>query len=210
MAILFPLQQAFDAIPDLIICDVMIPGKNGFELTNVFKSDIRTSHIPIILLTAKTEIEAQIQGMKYKADSYITKPFNQNYLEENIKSLLANRSMLKEYYSSEVSSELKTKVIGKLDKKFINEFDALVKNNIENEDFSTEDICKHLGLSRVQLYRKIKALLNTTINEYILMCAYKKQNIFYSTKNLLFQKLLIRLDFRLQLIFQLYSNQNLK
>ena len=163
------LQQAFETVPDLIICDIIIPGKNGFELTNMLKSDIRTSHIPIILLTAKTSVEAQIEGMKHLADSYITKPFNQKYLEENIKSLLSNRSILREHYSMDIlPSELKTQTINKLDKKFINEFNALIESNIANENFSVEDICRHIGLSRIQLYRKVKALLNCNVNEYIL------------------------------------------
>jgi signal transduction histidine kinase/AraC-like DNA-binding protein len=165
----FAIQQAFETVPDLIICDIIIPGKDGFELTNILKSDIRTSHIPIILLTAKTSVEAQIEGMKHLADSYITKPFNQKYLEENIKSLLSNRSILREHYSMDIlPSELKTQTINKLDKKFINEFNALIESNIANENFSVEDICRHIGLSRIQLYRKIKALLNCNVNEYIL------------------------------------------
>jgi len=162
------LQKSFETVPDLIICDVMIPGKNGFELTNILKTDIRTSHIPIILLTAKTSVEAQIEGMKHLADSYITKPFNQKYLEENIKSLLKNRSILKEHFSGEIPSELKIQTLNKLDKKFITEFNALIENNIGNENFSVEEICKHMGLSRMQLYRKVKALLNCNANEYVL------------------------------------------
>ncbi|MEX6689284.1 substrate-binding domain-containing protein [Danxiaibacter flavus] len=162
------LQQAFDAVPDLIICDVMIPGRDGFELTNVLKSDIRTSHIPVILLTAKTSVEAQIEGMRHLADSYITKPFNQKFLEENIRSLLKNRSILREHYSGEIPSELKIQTLNKIDKKFIAEFNALIESNIANENFSVEEICKHMGLSRMQLYRKVKALLNVNANEYVL------------------------------------------
>ncbi len=168
------LQQAFDIIPDLIICDVVIPGKDGMALTNIFKNDIRTSHIPIILLTAKTSMEQQIEGMKNKADAYITKPFNVLFLEQNIKSLLANRARLKEHFTGEMSSSLMTQTVGKLDRKFINEFTALVESNIANEDFSIEDICKTLGISRVQLYRKVKALLNVNVNDYILNTRLQK------------------------------------
>jgi DNA-binding response OmpR family regulator len=168
------LQLAFDTIPDLIVCDVVIPGKDGMALTNIFKSDIRTSHIPVILLTAKTSIEQQIEGMKNLADTYITKPFNAQFLEQTIKSLLSNRSRLKDHFTGELSSSLKTQTIGKLDKKFINEFSVLVESNLSNEDLNVEDICKNMGVSRVQLYRKVKALLNINVNDYILNTRLQK------------------------------------
>jgi YesN/AraC family two-component response regulator len=168
------LQLAFDTIPDLIVCDVVIPGKDGMALTNIFKSDIRTSHIPVILLTAKTNIEQQIEGMKNLADAYITKPFNAQFLEQTIKSLLSNRSRLKDHFTGELSSSLKTQSVGKLDKKFINEFTVLVESNLSNEDLNVEDICKNMGVSRVQLYRKVKALLNINVNDYILNTRLQK------------------------------------
>ncbi|MCU7548685.1 substrate-binding domain-containing protein [Chitinophagaceae bacterium LB-8] len=168
------LQQAFDNIPDLIICDVVIPGKDGMALTNIFKNDIRTSHIPIILLTAKSSVEQQIEGMKNRADAYITKPFNVHFLEQTIKSLMANRARLKEHFTGDLSSNLKTQTVGKLDRKFINEFTTLVESNIANEDFSVDDVCKAMAISRVQLYRKVKALLNINVNDYILNTRLQK------------------------------------
>lgn len=168
------LQQAFDTIPDLIICDVVIPGKDGMALTSILKNDIRTSHIPIILLTAKSSIEQQIEGMKNKADAYITKPFNVQFLEQSVKSLLTNRTRLKEHFTGELSSNLKTQTVGKLDRKFINEFTTLVESNIANEDFNVDEICKSMGISRVQLYRKVKALLNINVNDYILNTRLQK------------------------------------
>jgi signal transduction histidine kinase/DNA-binding response OmpR family regulator len=189
------LQQAFEIIPDLILSDVMLPGKDGFELTNILKSDIRTSHIPIILLTARTSIESQIEGMKYKADSYITKPFNQKYLEENIRSLLANRSLLKEHYTGQIPSDLKTQTLGKLDRKFINEFNAQVQSNIANENFSVEDICKHIGISKMQLYRKVKALLNTNVNEHILNVRLQKAKYLLRNEDLNIQEVAYKVGF---------------
>jgi YesN/AraC family two-component response regulator len=172
------IQQAFDSIPDLIISDVVIPGKDGMALTNILKNDIRTSHIPIILLTAKTSIEQQIEGMRNMADAYITKPFNIQFLVQTIKSLLANRAVLKEHFTSELPSNLKTKTIGKLDRKFVSEFTSLVESNLSNENFTVEDICKHIGVSRVQLYRKVKALLNVNVNDYILNIRLQKAKYF--------------------------------
>ena len=148
--------------------------KNGIALTNIFKSDIRTSHIPIILLTAKIGIEEQIEGMKNMADAYITKPFNLEFLEETIKSLLANRAKLKAHFTGELSSEIKSHISNKLDRKFVNEFTALVESNIANENFTVEELCRNMGISRVQLYRKIKALLNCNVNDYILNTRMQK------------------------------------
>jgi len=168
------VQQAFDVVPDLIISDIVIPGKDGMALVNIFKTDIRTSHIPIILLTGQTSIQQQIEGMRNMADAYITKPFNLQFLQQSIKSLLSNRAMLKEHFTSELPSNLKTQTIGKIDRKFVSEFTSLVESNIPNEEFSVEDICKSIGISRIQLYRKVKALLNVNVNDYILNTRLQK------------------------------------
>lgn len=168
------LQLVFDRIPDLIICDVVIPGKDGMALTQLLKNDIRTSHIPVILLTAKASAEQQISGMKTGADAYITKPFNAAFLQETVNSLLTNRAKLKEHFTSELASGLKTQTVGKLDRKFINEFSAIVETNLGNEAFTVEDICKEIGVSRVQLNRKVKALLNTNASDYILHARLQK------------------------------------
>ncbi|MFL5743468.1 MAG: substrate-binding domain-containing protein [Niastella sp.] len=168
------LQQAFDNIPDLIICDVVIPGKDGMALTRIFKNDFRTSHIPIILLTAKTAMEQQIEGMKNWADAYITKPFNVSFLEQTIKSLLGNRARLKEHFTAELPTGLNTQTISKTDRKFVSEFSALVESNLSNEDFNVESICKSMGISRVQLYRKVKGLMEINVNDFILNTRLKK------------------------------------
>lgn len=178
------LQQAFDTVPDLIISDVVIPGKDGMALVNIFKSDVRTSHIPVILLSGQTNIEHQIEGMKNMADVYMTKPFNLLFLEQTIKSLIANRSKLKNHFTSELPSNLKTQTLGKIDRKFISEFTSLVESNLSNESFSVEDISRSLGVSRVQLYRKVKALLNINVNDYILNTRLQKAKYFLQHENL--------------------------
>jgi signal transduction histidine kinase/DNA-binding response OmpR family regulator len=172
------LQQAFDNVPDLIISDIVIPGKDGLALVNIFKGDIRTSHIPVILLTGQTNMQTQIEGMRNMADAYLTKPFNVQFLEQTINSLLSNRAMLKEHFTSELPSNLKTQTVGKLDRKFVSEFTSLVESNLSNDEFSVEDISKQLGISRVQLYRKVKALLNINVNDYILNTRLQKAKYF--------------------------------
>ncbi len=133
----------------------------------ILKQDLRTSHIPIVLLTAKGAMEDQIKGIKLKADAFIVKPFNLEYLEVTIKNLLNNRSVLREHYTSELPTESRSNSSTKVTRKFINEFIAIVENNIPNEDFSVEDICREIGISRVQLYRKVKALIGYNVNDYI-------------------------------------------
>ncbi|MEP6513891.1 MAG: substrate-binding domain-containing protein, partial [Parafilimonas sp.] len=178
------IQMAFDNVPDLIVSDISLPGKDGITITNTLKSDIRTSHIPIILLTAKIEVQQQIEGMKNLADAYIVKPFNLKYLEETIKSILKNRDVLREHYTSELPVELKSQSPKKIDKKFINDFAAIVESNISNEDFSIDNICKTIGISRIQLYRKVKALLGCNVNDYILTVRLQKAKYFLNKPDL--------------------------
>ncbi len=194
------MELAMNEVPDIIICDVIIPGKNGIELSGLLKSDIRTSHIPLILLTAKSQIEDQIEGMKNMADAYLTKPFNLRLLEETIKSLLANRAKLREHYTSDVPVAAKAS-ISKIDKKFITEFKALVEENIANETFCAEDICKHLCVSKVQLYRKIKALLDCNVNDYILSCRLQKAKYLLQHEDLSVGEVAARVGFSSQAYF---------
>ncbi|MFT4153866.1 substrate-binding domain-containing protein [Parafilimonas sp.] len=169
------VRQAFDNVPDLIISDINLPGKDGFTITNMLKTDIRTSHIPIILLTAKTAMQEQVEGMKSKADAYVTKPFNMLFLEETIKSILKNREILREHYTSQLPVELKSQPVAKkLDRKFINEFTSIVEKNMGNVSFSIDEICRAIGISRIQLYRKVKALLGCNVNDYILSVRLQK------------------------------------
>jgi signal transduction histidine kinase/DNA-binding response OmpR family regulator/ABC-type xylose transport system substrate-binding protein len=168
------LNAAYEQVPDLIISDVVMPGLSGKELSQKLKSDVRTSHIPVILLTARGSNEQQIQGIEAMADAYIVKPFESDFLLARVKNLLNNRVILKAHYMSDVSSNKKLPVSKSLDKKFINDFAGIVEENLSNENFNVDDICKSIGISRVQLYRKVKALLNSSITDYILSRRLKK------------------------------------
>lgn len=172
----FGLQQAFDIIPDLIICDVTLPQKDGLEVTAMLKKDMRTSHIPVILLTAKDSLEYKIDGIQAGADLYVTKPFSYLYLLERVKGLLRNRDLLKVYYNSAIAVDTKVQTAQpkQLDKKFINDVAALVEKNLQNTDLSANDIAENLGMSRVHVYRKMKALLGYSLNDYIVNTRLKK------------------------------------
>ncbi|WP_419789005.1 substrate-binding domain-containing protein [Mucilaginibacter sp. FT3.2] len=167
------LAEAFEKVPDLIISDVVLPGMSGKVITENLKTDIRTSHIPVILLTAQASVEQQIDGIGSMADVYMVKPFNYNQLLATVKNLLKNRMILKEHFTSDVSHG-QTPVSKSLDKKFLNDFAGIVEQNLANENFNVDDICKTIGISRVQLYRKVKALLGCSITDYILNRRLKK------------------------------------
>jgi YesN/AraC family two-component response regulator len=162
------LKKAFETIPDLIICDIIMPNKDGLSLTQLMKSNIRTSHIPIILLTARASEEQRIEGMKLMADYYIIKPFDLHFLEVVVNTLIRNRELLREHYSSDCNLDLRHEGPGKLDRRFLNELNAFIDENIGNEKLSVDSICKAIGVSRMQLYRKVKALLGCSVNDLIL------------------------------------------
>ncbi|HEX5171670.1 MAG TPA: substrate-binding domain-containing protein [Cyclobacteriaceae bacterium] len=168
------LRLAFEIVPDLIICDVMLPGKGGFEVVKKVKEDLRTSHIPTIILTAKGSIEQRIVGIQSGADEYIAKPFVLEYLYERIKALIRSREQLKEHYSHDLNIEINTGTPGSLDKKFINDFTAMIEKHIANSELHVNDISRELGMSRVQVYRKVKALLGYSVNDYIVSVRLKK------------------------------------
>ncbi|MEZ2334292.1 substrate-binding domain-containing protein [Mucilaginibacter sp. RCC_168] len=177
------LNEAFEKVPDLIVADVMMPGLTGKVLVEKLKSDLRTSHIPVILLTAQASVEQQIDGLKSMADMYIIKPFNLAYLAANIQNLLRNRLILKEHFSSDISGLDKLPLSKNLDKKFVNDFSGIVEQNLSNENLSVDDICKIIGISRVQLYRKVKALMGCSITDYILNRRLKKAKYLLINEN---------------------------
>ncbi|MDQ0967211.1 AraC-like DNA-binding protein/CheY-like chemotaxis protein [Flavobacterium sp. W4I14] len=168
------ITSAYEQVPDLIICDVVLPDLSGKKITEKLKSDIRTSHIPIILLTAQGSVEQQINGFESMADAYIVKPFNYEYLLATVRNLMKNRLLLKSHYTSDISSGNRQPISKSLDKKFVNDFSGLVEQNLSNENFSVEEISKALGVSRVQLYRKVKALLDCSVTDYIINRRLKK------------------------------------
>lgn len=159
------IKLCFDKVPDLIISDVMMPHTDGLQLTRILKADIRTSHIPIVLLTAKTSEDHITEGLKTKADAYITKPFSIDILEQTIQNLIENRKTVQNHLSLALPAGLS---LDQNDKSFMNSLNAIIEKNISNEKFSIQDICDELKISKTQLYRKARPLLETNINEFIL------------------------------------------
>ena len=157
-------EAILEHIPDLIISDVMLPGMDGFTLTQKVKNDFRTSHIPVILLTAKGQMESQITGAKAGADAYMPKPFNQHLLEERVKGLIENRDRMRRRFTNEITNPSS---VLKGERKFLIEFEALIEKNLADSTLSVEKLSHELGMSRVQLFRKISALTNKNVSDYI-------------------------------------------
>ena len=161
------VELALEHIPDLIISDIMMSEKDGITLTKELKTDERTSHIPIILLTAKAEVESQFEGINTGADDYITKPFDKKLLKLKVEKLIESRKKLQLRYSQEVILMPKDIAITNLDEVFLEKVQVVLDQNLVESSFNTEDFSKAVGLSRMQLHRKIKALTGLSASEFI-------------------------------------------
>ena len=156
-------ERTLEIIPDLIISDVMMTDLDGLQLTQRIKTDLRTSHIPVILLTAKGQMENRIEGTRAGADVYLTKPFNTTYLLETIRTTLANRQKWQQRFASDFSLQLGNRP----EKKFLNELTVLIEQNLADPAFGVEKLSREMGLSRVQLYRKVQTLLDMNVMDYL-------------------------------------------
>ncbi|TDN38099.1 hypothetical protein A8B98_00425 [Hymenobacter sp. UV11] len=162
------LRLAADTIPDLVVCDVMLPDRSGLEVVDQLKGDWRTSHIPVVLLTARSAPEQQVEGVQAGADLYLTKPFNPTFLLESLRTLLGNRQRQREHFRRELSTDTATvPPQQRVDQKFLADLTAIVEANLARPELSVDDVASSLGLSRVQLYRKVKAVLGTGVTDFI-------------------------------------------
>ena len=159
------LRQAQKFVPDLVICDVMMPGMDGIECCRRLKGELSTSHIPVILLTACSLDEQRIQGYDGGADSYISKPFNAQLLLSRIRNLLDNRCRLRQFFAD--GQLPKQGDVNDLDRDFVSRFKALVEERMKDSSLNVEDLGHEMGMSRVQLYRKLKSLTNSSPNELL-------------------------------------------
>ncbi|MCK5702972.1 MAG: response regulator, partial [Cyclobacteriaceae bacterium] len=159
--------KAIETIPDLIISDVMMPKKNGYEVCSVLKNDEKTSHIPIVLLTAKSGSEDKIEGLLTKADDYITKPFIPRELLVRIENLIESRNQLREKYKKEGVLRPKDIAVNSIDEQFLNRLIEIVEHHMNSDKFGVEQLGDEIGMSRSQLHRKLTALLGQGPNQFI-------------------------------------------
>ncbi|MFK7934078.1 MAG: ATP-binding protein, partial [Saprospiraceae bacterium] len=168
------IEKAFESIPDLIICDVMMPEKDGYEVCDTLKNDERSSHVPIILLTAKADMDSKLIGLKRGADVYLGKPFDKEELLIRIEMLLRRQQRMTTYFQNKFNATaidstpiepLPTAI--EIEDAFLNKVRSIVEENYADEAFSLPMLCEKIGMSRSQLYRKLKAVISQSPSEFI-------------------------------------------
>lgn len=177
-------EMALKTIPDIVLCDVLMPRIDGYELLKRIKNDERTSHIPVILLTALASREHELTGLTVGADDYITKPFDLAILQTKIENILSIRKSLKEKYSGEMFLQPKNVLISLPDERFLKKVIEIVENNIGDPDFDIEKFASEAGVSRMQLYRKLSALTDMTVKEFVRDIRMKRAAQLLRQKNM--------------------------
>lgn len=168
------LQYLRQQVINLIITDVMMPVMDGFELLKEVKTHIEFSHIPVVVLTARSTFEARIDGLSLGADAYIDKPFSIDLLKTQIKNLLDNRNNIRMYYLNTPMANVKTMAYSKTDEEFLIQLDNIINEHIDDVDLNVEKIADMMNLSRPTLYRKISAISQVTPNKFINIIRLKK------------------------------------
>ncbi|MBP1676455.1 MAG: hypothetical protein H6Q20_1014 [Bacteroidetes bacterium] len=163
-----------DKMPDLILSDVMMPVMDGFEFCRKLKQDIRVSHIPVIMLTAKTGDENKYIGLESGAEDYISKPFNMEMLSLKVTRIIERQRKIQEHFKKRIDINPSEIEITSMDEKFVKKAVALVELNIDNADFLVEDLCREMAMSRVYFYKKILSLTNKTPSEFIRFIRLKR------------------------------------
>jgi len=161
------IEKAMEIVPDIIICDINLVEKDGYEISKELKKDLRSSHIPIIILTAQSDKESTLKGLQSGVDQYLTKPFSLSILKQSISGLLFNREKLRYYYTNNIYRVEPESKFGNQEQSFITKMNDIIKKNVEDPKFSVEDLADKLGVSRVQLYRKVKAIIGINISDHI-------------------------------------------
>lgn len=180
------LAVALKEVPDLVICDVMMPVMDGLEFTKQLKTNTATSHIPVIMLTAKNLEEHRAEGYEHGADSYITKPFHSKVLLARIENLLRQRQLLKHLYqgTKETEKEISEAHLEDRDKQFLKQLQAIIQKNLSDSEFGVEDMGQQIGLSRVQLYRKVKAMTGSSVVDLLRKARLAKARRLLETRSM--------------------------
>jgi ligand-binding sensor domain-containing protein/signal transduction histidine kinase/DNA-binding response OmpR family regulator len=175
-------ETATDILPDLIICDVMMPVMDGLEVCRKLKTDERTSHIPIILLTAKSSHVHQVDGLETGADIYVTKPFNIDLLTLNIKNLLQSRQTMRQKFSREVNLQPQNITVNTVEHAFMVKIVQYIEDHMSEEDFSVPELAAYIGMSQPVLYKKIRAITDLSVNDFIKTVRLKKAAQLFAQK----------------------------
>lgn len=175
------LEKARREVPKLIVCDVMMPVMDGLEFTRQLKEDIATSHIPVVLLTARSLPEQREKGYETGADSYLTKPFSGQVLLSRIDNLLRSRTLLRSLFSGDKAEAAEEERLCSQDKTFVTRLREIIQQHLVDSDFSVERLGEEIGLSRVQVYRKVKVLTGKTPVELLRKARLMKARTMVTT-----------------------------
>jgi signal transduction histidine kinase/CheY-like chemotaxis protein len=195
------IEKALELTPDIIISDVMMPLKDGFEVCDTLKNDVRTSHIPIVLLTAKADVESRITGLRRGADAYLAKPFDEEELRVRLEQLIALRRRLLERYQhaaavlERTGAEPSDDPSFELEEDFLQQVRDLIQENLADPTFGNEDLCKALAMSRTQLFRKLKALTGMSVVTFIRFYRLNKARQLLLTTDLNISEVAYRVGF---------------
>lgn len=168
------LEKAKSEMPDIVVSDVLMPQMSGTEMCKLLKADIDTSHIPVVLLTARTAIEHTLEGLRIGADDYITKPFDVNILVSRCNNLINNRIVLQEKFSKQPQTEHQMLATNALDKKMLDKAMRIIEENLDNTGFNMNMFAREMGMARTNLFTKIKAITGQTPNDFISLIRLKK------------------------------------
>jgi signal transduction histidine kinase/DNA-binding response OmpR family regulator len=168
------IYKAMENVPDLIICDVMMPEKDGYEVCSTLKNDFRTNHIPIVMLTAKADMDSKIAGLEYGADAYLIKPFNNKELCIRLKKLLETRQKLKDKYGEMLYAAAKEGKPKGLNENFLQKITYALEKNYQKENYGIINLCLDIGISRAQLHRKLIAITGRSTSDLIRHYRLKK------------------------------------
>jgi len=189
------LRIAAELMPDLIISDIMMPGMDGIEFCKCIKTDFQTSHIPVILLTAKVSQENKIEGLEIGADDYVTKPFNFKELSVRIKNLLEQRKRLKDKFSKDINIHAETVTVNSIDKEFLERALNVAEINLQNSEFDSGSFAKIMFVSRSQFYRKMIAITGQGPGEFIRTYRLKKSAQLLIEKKLSITQIALEVGF---------------
>lgn len=186
---------------DLVISDVMMPVMDGFELCKTIKTTFAISHIPVVLLTAKNTLRSKIEGLETGADAYIEKPFSPAYLKVQIANLLSNRNKIRQFFASTPQAPIQAMAHTSEDEAFLNSIHHFILQELENTELDVEHLSRHVNMSRVSLYRKIKAISDLTPHELIHVTRLKKAAELLAGRNLKIYEVAMMVGYKSQTHF---------
>lgn len=201
------MNIVIDQIPDIILCDVMMPKMDGYEFCKKIRSDVRTSHIPIILLSAKSSDENKYLGLKAGADDYIAKPFNTDLLKIKMSKIIEKQQKMQQHFKNKIDISVSEIEITSMDEKFVKKAVEVVEMNIGRPEFLVEDLCKEMSMSRVYFYKKIVALTGKTPSEFIRLIRLKRASDLLKKSQLFVNEIAFQVGFNDPKYFRKYFKE---